>query len=147
MTTRSTAAVLNRLLGTVYHSLPMYLADVKTWVGPDAEALKMLNQIVDDNRLYAQRIADALLDRHERVESGEYPMEFTGLHDCALEYLVGQLIVYQKRDIARMEECVSELREDPGARALAEEVLGAARAHLELLEELRPTAAAATISV
>ena len=44
--------------------------------------------------------------------------------------------IYQKQDIAAIQQCVADLAGDPAGRALAEEVLGNARGHLESLEEL-----------
>ena len=143
MPTSNTAAVLNRLLTIVHRSLPMYLAEVPPWMGPNgSHAWKALAHIVNDLKAYSGRIADYLLDHHWRIELGPYPMEFTGLHDCSLDYLVGRLVELARRDIAKIEECVRELRDDPPARTLAEEVLGAARGHLEALMELERSVAA-----
>ncbi len=130
-------ALLNRLFQTVYRSLPMYLAEAADpWKHTgDEQAAETLANIVADQRAFATRIADVILD-HGTLEPGGYPMEFTDTHFLALEFLVGELIKYQQRDVARIERIVTALGDDPDARELAEETLGAEKAHLEMLEEL-----------
>jgi hypothetical protein len=115
----------------------MYLADAAPWTHPgDERATKVLNRIVADYQMYAGRISELLLDRRELNSFGEYPMVFTDTHDLSLDYLVSELIYYQKQDIAAIRQCVDDLRTDLTARALAEEVLGNARGHLQSLEEV-----------
>ena len=130
--------VLNRLFVVVYRSLPMYLADAQPWTHPgDDQASRVLGAIVTDARHYAGRIAELILRQRGRVEMGEFPMEFTDLNLLSLDYLLQELVRCQKGDIAAIERCVAELAGDREARALAEEVLGNARGHLESLAELR----------
>ena len=64
-------------------------------------------------------------------------MEFTGLHDLSLEYLLSELVRRQQADVDRIGEIATLLRTDPAAHALAEEALGAAKGHLASLRELR----------
>lgn len=128
---------LNRLLQIVNRSLPMYLADADPWVAdPEEPAAVGLRNIVADQRKLAERIADEILDRREQPNPGEFPMAYTDLNDVSLDYLLGELAHRQRRDIAAIEHCVQELNGDPRAHSLAEEALGAAKAHLEQLEEL-----------
>jgi hypothetical protein len=135
---------LNRLLVIIYRSLPMYLADAVPWMHPgDEKAKHVLNHIATDYRMYSGRIADSLLARRERFTFGEYPMTFTDTHDLSLDYLIRELVDYQRQDIAEIEKCVVDLKADGSARALAEEVLGNARGHLESLKELLKPAVAA----
>ncbi len=134
-----TVALLNRLFQTVCRSLPMYLgeaADPWTHKG-DEKAKETLENIIADQKAFAARIADRILDIGT-LEPGVYPLEFTDTHFLALDFLIGELIKYQKRDIARIERIVDALEDDYDARELAEETLGAERAHLEMLEELTP---------
>ncbi len=137
-------AALNRLLVILYRSFPMYLADAVPWTHPgDERAESVLNHIVVDYRMYSGRIAELLLDRRALAGFGEYPMSFTDTHDLSLDYLIGELIFYQRQDIAAIRQCAEDIRTDLTARALAEEVLGNARGHLQSLEELLPRPAAA----
>ncbi len=71
-------------------------------------------------------------------------MTFTDTHDLSLDYLVNELVDYQRQDIAAIEKCVADLNADGNGRALAEEVLGNARGHLESLKELLKPAVAAS---
>ena len=138
--------VLNRLLTTQHRSLPMYLTSASPWIHRgDEEALAALHHIVADQQALSRRIAEYLLDHHWRVEPGEFPIEWTSLHDCSVDYLIGRVLQEQRRAIAIIESCVADLHGDPAARALAEEVLGAARAHLESLEELGQDCAKAAL--
>jgi hypothetical protein len=130
-------SVLNRLLVIVYRSLPIYLADAVPWMhSGDEKAKHVLNHIVADYRMYAGRITELLLVRRQQFSFGDFPMVFTDTHDLSLDYLIDELIAYQKQDITAIEKCVSDLASDPAARALAEEVLGNARGHLASLQEL-----------
>jgi hypothetical protein len=129
--------VLNRLLVIIYRSLPLYLADAVPWMhAGDEKAKHVLNHIVADYRMYSGRITELLLSRRQRVSFGEYPMAFTDTHDLSLDYLINELIDYQKQDAAAIEKYVADLKTDPPARMLAEEVLGNVRGHLQSLEEL-----------
>ncbi|HZZ28580.1 MAG TPA: hypothetical protein VFE46_11310 [Pirellulales bacterium] len=137
MTPPEPNAILNRLLVTIYRSLPMYLADAVPWMHPgDEKAKHALNHIVADCHLYAGKVAELLLSRRRRFSFGEYPMVFTDTHDLSLDYLINELIYYQKQDVAAIAQCMADLNSDPAAHALAEEALGNARGHLESLEEL-----------
>src|SRR5690349_16141687 len=97
-----TNAVLNRLLVTLYRSFPMYLGDtaaVWTHAG-DEEAKQTVGSIASDYRMYSQRLIDLLQERRAPFGLGEYPMAFTDTHDLSLDYLVSELIFYQRQDIA-----------------------------------------------
>jgi hypothetical protein len=138
MMTTDPNAALNRLLVTLHRSLPMYLADAAPWTRHgDERAEKVLGHIVADYQMYSGRIAELLLSRRQLAGFGEYPMVFTDTHDLSLDYLIGELIFYQKQDIAAVQDCALTLQNDPAGRTLAEEVLGNARGHLESLGELR----------
>jgi hypothetical protein len=133
-----TNAVLNRLLITLYRSFPMYLADtaaVWTHAGDD-EAKETVGSVASDYRMYSQRLIDLLQERRTAFGLGEYPMAFTDTHDLSLDYLISELIFYQRQDIDGIEQCVSALTSDPQGRSLGEEILGNARGQLESLEEL-----------
>ena len=145
MTDGHITAVLNRLLQVVNRTLPMYFSDVPPYIARgDESAIETLRQIVAEQQSLCRRINDLILEKRSRVDMGEFPMEFTGLNDCSLEYLLGRMIEYQRRDIKTIEQCVEQLHQDPRAKALAEETLGVFRGHLESLEELqrKPGAAA-----
>ena len=133
----TTVDILNRLLQVQNRSLLAYLAQASPFVDrADRRAAEVLANMHANQQAMAARLADAVRERRGRVEGGTFPMDFTNLNFVALNRLLPELIQHQRRDISVIERCVAQLQNDPQARALAEEVLGAERAHLEQLEEL-----------
>lgn len=136
--TNNSPDVLNRLLAIHYRSLPMYLVWACPYRRPqDEQAWKVVHQIVDDQKATAARIVELIQDRNQRVAYGDFPITFTGSHDLAMSYLVRRLSEWQRGTVAAIQQCYDALANDPIAQALADESLGAARGHLETLEELR----------
>ncbi len=138
---------LNRIFIVVHRSLAMYLADAKPWTAHGCHtARERLSNLVADQRDYAQRISHYLTSQRYTADQGEFPMTYTDLHDLSLDYLMTELLRHQRHDVGTLEQLVSQLPGDPQARNLAEEVLGNARGHLELLEEalIKPASIATT---
>jgi hypothetical protein len=147
MLDRRTTVALNRLFITIYRSLPMYLTYAAPWCHRGDERIEeTLRHLVADHKAICARIAEYLQEQQAPLNTGDYPMGFTDLHDLSLDYLVSRMIRCQQQDIAVIANCVQELKAVPTARTLAEESLGAARAHLESLEQLAATAKAAAIA-
>ncbi|HUY34202.1 MAG TPA: hypothetical protein VMV69_15760 [Pirellulales bacterium] len=135
--TTRTIDLLNQLLAIIYRSFPIYLADASPWTREgDAVAADTLKNIVLDQQASALRIVEMILQRGGRFESGEYPMEFTDTHFLSLDFLLTELLRYQRRDVAAIERIVTALAGHREARELAEETLGGERAHLEAIEAL-----------
>jgi hypothetical protein len=129
--------VLNRLVAILSRSLPMYLSDARPWTqSADDQAAQTLKRIVDDQRRDINRLAELILDRYGRVDTGHWPMEYTDLNLLSLDYLLRELARQQQQTIAQIEGCVALLSQDRPARELAEEILGSEKAHLEALQEL-----------
>jgi hypothetical protein len=134
--------LLSRLLAIEYRSFPMYLTDASPWTHHgDEKATEVLSNIVADQKSMAQRIGEFILDSRGRMETGEYPMEFTDTHFLSLDFLIKELLRYQRGDLAAIRQIVTQLADDRTARELAEETLGMERAHLESLEALVSQAA------
>jgi hypothetical protein len=139
-----TNEVLNRLMLLHRRSLPMYLNWAQPWSDRgDQQAQEALSHIVADQQYLVDRIATLILDNNGVIDPGEFPLVYTGYHDLSLDYLLQKMIAHQKQDIEDIEECVDMLRLAPMAKSVAEESLGAAKGHLESLEELvqEPSAA------
>jgi hypothetical protein len=127
---------LNRLLTILERSLPMYLSYASPWVRKgDDKAVSALRNIVDEQKQLAARVAELVLQRGP-MDLGEYPVEFYDTHDLSLDYLLSRLVDYQQRDVAALSRCVEELQSDRPSATIAEEAIGAARGHLEILTEL-----------
>jgi hypothetical protein len=131
------ADVLNRLLAIHYRSLPMYMLWACPWRrSEDERAWQTIGQVVEDQKQLSARIVELIGDRHLKVDYGDFPITFTGSHDLALNYLLRRLVDWQKGTVSAVRECYEALAHDPVAQGLADECLGAARGHLETLEEL-----------
>lgn len=129
--------ILMRLFQRVYRSLPMYLAQAEPWTHPGAEqAQRVMGGIVADAQVYCQRVAHRIHQHRGRLDLGEFPMEFTDLNMLSLDYLLTELVRWQKADIRCFELLIAELPEKSEDRDLAEEVLGNWCGHLQSLEEL-----------
>jgi hypothetical protein len=133
----NTIRALNDLLAIEYRSLPLYLTDAMPWTHPgDEKATATLASIVTDQRASSQRVAQMILDRGGALDTGEYPMEYTDTHDLSLDFLIKELISYQKWLIGQIEQIAARIGDDREARELVQETLGSEKAHLEALQEL-----------
>lgn len=129
--------VLNRLYVLHNRSLPMYLHYATPWAqNGQAASLEVLKRIAHDQKSLRDRIGEMIIDIDGAVRHGVFPLSFTSLHDLSFEYLLGRLIADQRKLVAEIEKCVRQLDQAPMAQALAEEALGYARGHLDMLEEL-----------
>ena len=131
-----TIPVLDRLLGILCRSLPAYLADARPWSRIGRHATQtLLDRLVADQRRYARRVAEAITQRGARPDFGHFPVEFTAKNDLALDFLFHEVILHQERDVALIQRCAAELETAPALHALAEEILGNARGHFDILAE------------
>jgi predicted outer membrane protein len=127
-------SVLNRLFHVLCRSLPAYLADARAWGQPDTEPLRAaIGRMVADQQMYAQRLAEAIVHYRGRPTPGSFPNEFTAKHDLALSYLIKEILDYQQRDVALIERCAAQLESNAALHALAEEILGNAKGHRDVL--------------
>lgn len=137
MNAADTIATLNELLAVHSRSLAVYLSDAVPWLAAGgSHAWEAIERIAGDHQATYDRIGDLILQKGGDVDSGEFPMAFTGYNDLSLDFLLQKLIEGQTRDIKRIEACVARLGHDAHARAVAQEALGAAIAHQETLQDL-----------
>jgi len=137
MNRESNNEALNRLLAILTRSFPMYLMYARPYVARgDRRAMETLEQMAADQTQLSQRVVSFLQSNEGRIETGEFPMEFTDANDLSVSFIVRRAIGYQRQDIAAIEQIVDDLRLFPLAAALAEEALGLAKGHLQTLEEL-----------
>jgi hypothetical protein len=124
----------------------MYLANARPWIpwGQDEQAA-VLVAVAEDHADRVNQIADYIQDLGGVVVTGEFPMEFTDLHDLSVEYILKLAIRLQRQDVARIEQLAAQLADDARARAIAEEALGAAKGHLQSLEECLPPSTHGTV--
>jgi hypothetical protein len=132
-----TLNVLNHLLAIHNRSLPVYLRSAPPWTGRNGEAgLQVLSSIADAQFAMVDRIGSLIIELRGVVRYGEFPHRFADWHDLSLEFILAKTYDLQQLDIERIGKCVSWLDDSPRAKALAQEALGEARAHLEALAEL-----------
>ena len=137
MPEQTTLDVLNGLLALHCRSLPMYLASARPWFSqPDSDAEAVLRHIAEDQQLMVDRIGAVILDLGGTVMPSEFPMEFTDLHDLSVDFLIPQIRARQQSELDWMRRSRDSLKDSPVARAIVEEALGAAQAHLDCLSEL-----------
>ncbi|HWA98625.1 MAG TPA: ferritin-like domain-containing protein [Pirellulales bacterium] len=133
----STVHVLNAILAIEYRSLPMYLLDARPWRHPgDEKEATALENIIIDQKVMVERLIAMIRQRGGVIDLGEFPMEFTATHDLGLDYLMRELLGWQRAAIEQIERLAELITHDPAAHDLALEVLGTERAHLESIQEL-----------
>lgn len=137
MNSLKTIQVLDKLLGILSRSLPAYLADAKPWTqSADQKLCAALDNLVADQQRYARRLDEAITELGGRPDPGRFPMNFTAKHDLSLGFLVQELAIQQEQDISMIERCAAQLESISSLHALAEEILGNARGHLDILKEV-----------
>jgi hypothetical protein len=133
----NTVDILNELMVLHYRSFAMYLLEASPWKHRgDEKATEVLGDIIADQQETCRRIAEVIIARGGYPERGAFPTEWTDTHFLSLDYLLTELIAAQQRDIAAIQRAVDRLWNDPPAQSLAKEALGAAKGHLQSLEEL-----------
>ena len=132
-----TNAVLNRLAVVHNRSLAAYLTYAAPWSsGNDIEAMKKLRDIAEQHRETVDRLGEMIMDNGGHVQTGAFPMHFAAWHDLSLSFLLDKLIDSQQAIISTVDECAQQLNLAPMHQAVAQEVLGAAKAHLDILNEV-----------
>jgi hypothetical protein len=135
------SSVLNRIVSLHARSLPVYLTDAVPYLAAGSEAAQdSLKAIADDQVLMVNRIADHIQSLGGAVNPGSFPMHFAGWHDLTLDFLTAKSAERQANDIVEMESLIPVLASDPKAQSLAEEALGAAKAHLDTLADIAASA-------
>ena len=133
----TTINLLNELLALHNYSLPSYLVSARPWAARrDRRALDALLLIAADHRRMTDLIGSLILELDGTIQSSEYPMMYTDMHDLSSEYIMNEVRRFQKLEIERMEEIAAQLADQPKPHAIAKEALGAAKGHLKNLDEL-----------
>jgi bacterioferritin (cytochrome b1) len=132
----TTRNALNRLLQIHYRSFAQYLRYARPHAPAGSEVkMQVIDHIAEDQQVMAERIIGVLRGAAETPNLGNFPMEFTDVHDLSIEYAILEAIRYQRHDLRAIQECVRALKDSPAAMALAEEAEGMAHGHLQSLEE------------
>ena len=103
------------------------------------KAWETIRHIIDDQKLMIDKIGDHIESLEGTPNMGEFPMEFTGMHDLSLDFILARVLEHQQRDVELIEQLSNQLEAGSAAKALAQEALGAAKAHVQSLEECLST--------
>lgn len=138
MTVETSNDVLNRLLVIHTRSLPIFLTYATPWwKDEDGRVAEMLSGVAQDQLRIADRIGKLIVDQGGTAVCCQFPDRFSTLHDLAFDFLLAELIRYQDRTIATIEKFVPQLSQSSMAQTLAQEALGMARAHRDMLGDLQ----------
>jgi hypothetical protein len=145
MASPNTIDALNQLLRLHSRSLPSYLLSAQPFrTQTESRTADVLRQIAEDHQLMATKIGTEVLREGGTPDVGEYPMDFTFMHDLSIDYLIREVTRRLEVDIETIGQFVRQLQHAPAARAIAEEALGAAEGQLENILDLRSSAMSAT---
>jgi len=138
MVNAETNEVVNRIYVIHARSLPHFLYYAQPWRPAQCtRAVEVLADIVSDQTDVATRAGRLIVEGGGVVASGRFPNQFSDLHDLSFAYMLSELIHYQERTIRTLEQCVEQLPPDSAAQELAQEALGKAKAHRDLLGDLQ----------
>ncbi|MHB0959116.1 MAG: hypothetical protein ACYC6N_24725 [Pirellulaceae bacterium] len=138
MTAETTNEILNRLLVIHNRSLPIFLTYAPPWwKDGGGRMMEVLNDLARDQLGIADRVGKLIMEQGGTMPSGQFPDRFSTLHDLAFDFLLTELICYQDRTIATIEACIPRLTRCFTAQTLAQEALGMAKAHRDILGELQ----------
>lgn len=136
MRVASTVDILNDLIVMLGSSLPSYLADASPWVPAGGErSLATLRDVAEQQRAAVDRLSVLVTDENGIPESGEFPLSFTRFNDLSLDYLVRESLRRQEHIVDALEAASLRLAFTPDAKKVVEEVLGEAKAHLDMLRD------------
>jgi hypothetical protein len=137
MSNQNIINTLQRLFALQYRSFTSYLRYGHPYHREaDAETLEILNDITTDQMEICGKITE-LLDTFNQVPlPTDFPMVYTDSHDLSVDFLIADLIYYQKLDIEEIHKYISDLSECDDAKKIAEEALGREKAHLDTLQTL-----------
>jgi hypothetical protein len=128
--------LLNDILRMLCRGLPQYLVEAKPWLqSSDVPFLASLRNLIADQRHYASRVADAASDRGGRPNPGSFPLEYASVNDLSLDFLKKRILDQLREDYETLLHTVKQLSDQHELHALAEEIVGNYRGHLEVLEE------------
>jgi len=125
------------MLGIHNASLVSYIKYAEPWVAyGQEESMALVKDAIEDQERSVKMLGERILELGGIVQPGAFPLTFTSFHDVSLDYLLNVLLVTQQDDIDVLQQCVNSLEVDTRDRAIAEEILGNAQAHLETFQEI-----------
>jgi len=128
--------ILNRVLNLLRFSLASYLRFSRPWTREaDHHLLALVFGIAKIQKENAMRVGAFLVERHASVESGTFPVSYTGMNGLSIRYAAPRVVEDQKRIVRELCWCSDVLPRDPEAQELVREVLRDEERHLKVLRE------------
>ncbi len=145
MGAESTNQILNRLLVIHSRSLPVYLTYAPPWwKDQNGRIAEVLGDLARDQLDLAERIGGALIVNGGTPAVAQFPDRFMAFHDLDVGFLLTEIMAYEERAVAMIERLLPTLVQAPEAQALAQEAIGIAKAHRDILQELQRDMAGTT---
>lgn len=130
--------VLNRMIGKLLSSFPVYLETTRPWSDRDPKNVcGRLCVVASDQRAMAGRLIDKIHRFGAQADVDGFPREFTAFNDLGIAKVLNIAIERQRTMIEYFSNDADLLTDYPGLAPLAKEVVGNARGHLAAMEELR----------
>jgi hypothetical protein len=130
-------AALNQLLIDLGRSLLQYVGECWPWTGHTASVRKELLTLVERQQAGVRRLAELLLDRGTDIDFGTYPTEYTDLHYCALDFLLGELVKNASELLSDIEGTRLAVAGDAEAQSVLQSVANEQRAIVDSLKSIR----------
>lgn len=138
MGVESTNDILNRLLVIHSRSLPVYLTYAPPWwKDQNGRIAEVLHDLARDQLDLAERIGATLIASGGTPSFGQFLERFMAFHDLEVGFLLAEIVRYEERVMAMVTQILPALAQSPEAQALAQEAIGMAKAHRDILQELQ----------
>jgi len=144
MPAETTVDILNRVIVLHNIAIPCYLCEAVPCLqsSGDERAMTVIRDIAGSKHETADKLSLFVSENGGVPDNGDFPLNYTAFNDLGLDYLVKRMIQQQIQDIATIRAAIEAVSRAPMARAVLEEALGAADAHLQSLRELTAPAIA-----
>lgn len=132
---------LSKVIVILDSSFPQFLRYAPAWqaIG-DSVAAHAITDVADGQELMVQRLANYCDAKGIAYARGQFPLKYAELIDLSQTFILRKVKEFHLRDIRQIQACVDACRDELD-RAWAEEALGVAQAHQDVLEGLTTTAA------
>lgn len=127
---------LQQIAALHHRSLPVYLTYARPWVRSGREMhARVIEDIAADHHELVEKILGVLREDGRPVLLGDFPLAFTNLNDLAFDFILKELIRYERHLKKTLETMVDEFPPGSVYRGVVDYGLGMAAGHLQNLED------------
>lgn len=102
----------------------------------DEKAWEAITNVINDQSLMINKLADFVEELGGTPYHGEFSMDFTGMHDLSMDHILQNVVERLQCEVEWMKQLSGQLDVDETtARALVQEAIGAAKGHLDSLDD------------